>query len=87
MTLPFKLGRNLDTRSANASTITLTSHAGVVTPKDEDQGSKLDREANNGLEGAREAVGPETVVANGRVMDASETRPGVERFETAHEIL
>ena len=87
MTLPFKLGRNLDARSANASTVTLTSHAGVVTPKDEDQGSKLDGEANNELGGAKEAVGAETVVANGQVGDASETRPGVERFETAHEIL
>ncbi|SLM36645.1 Alpha/beta hydrolase fold-3 [Lasallia pustulata] len=57
---PFKLSRDLNpnTSSAGASMITLTSHAGVITPKEGDwSGSRKALEGRTGLEGDGNGVG------------------------------
>lgn len=47
---PFKLGRHLTDGDANASTVTLTSQAGVVTPK----ADKMGKPPGDSLDGQRE---------------------------------
>ena len=72
---PFKLGRRLDNKDANASTITLASQAGVVSPKGDEESKQLgdstslsspDRNTENAIAvplpaspGERPSVGPD----------------------------
>ncbi len=44
---PFKLGRHLGAVSANASTVTLTSQAGVISPKGDETGRQLGDKTDN----------------------------------------
>ena len=76
---PFKLGRRLSDDGANTSTITLTSQAGVVTPKGDQGFRQLETTAveNGGYE------------ASGRGVEHESTRqrPDIGRFQTAKEEL
>ena len=76
---PFKLGRRLGDDGANTSTVTLTSQAGVVTPKG-DQGFRQLGTTSVGI-GAYDASG------TGAEHESSGRRPDIERFQTAKEEL
>lgn len=74
---PFKLGRRLGDDGVNTSTITLTSQAGVVTPKGDEGSRQLGTKAvkNGAYEGSGTGVKDES----------TSKRPDMERFQTAKE--
>ena len=74
---PFKLGRRLGDDGANTSTITLTSQAGVVTPKGDQGFRQLGTTAVT--DGGDEASG------RGVEQESTGNRPDIERFQTAKE--
>lgn len=77
---PFKLGKKLGDEGVNASTVTLKSYPGVVSPKGTEKGNQLGEAAGEMTNGThdsnRGAVG-------GAQSDLR--RPDIERFETARE--
>lgn len=89
---PFKLGTKVGADGTNASTITLTSMPGVVTPKAEKPDAEV--EITNNVMGGNRRRPDSLGGVNGRsgeiVMEAGEVvggeRPEPERFVTAMEV-
>ena len=79
---PFKLGKKLGDEGVNASTVTLKSFAGVLTPKGNEKGKQLGEPVGGTMNGNRDLDGAHVGDAQSELR-----RPDIERFETAREDL